>query len=80
MTRDTVFWLASTSKAFQATALMMLVDDGKVGIDDPVSKYIPSFARGSLKAITVRMLLNHTNGLTYFDPAHPEKLIADEPA
>ena len=43
MTRDTLFWLASTSKPFQAVAVMMLVDDGKIGLDDPVAKYLPHF-------------------------------------
>ena len=83
MQRDTLFWIASTSKAFQATALMMLVDDGKVRLDDPVSKYLPDFKpriavkdadgkdilREPAHAITVRMLLNHTSGLHYADPA-----------
>jgi len=83
MQRDTLFWIASTSKTFQATALMMLVDDGKVKLDDPVSKYLPDFKpriavkgadgketlREPARAITVRMLLNHTSGLHYADPA-----------
>ncbi len=83
MRRDTLFWIASTSKAFQAAAIMMLVDDGKVKLDDPVSKYLPDFkpriavkgagGKESLRepahAITVRMLLNHTSGLQYADPA-----------
>jgi CubicO group peptidase (beta-lactamase class C family) len=83
MQRDTLFWIASTSKTFQATALMMLVDDGKVKLDDPVSKYLPEFKpriavkdaagketlRGPAHVITVRMLLNHTSGLNYADPA-----------
>lgn len=73
MRRDTLFWLASTSKAFQSTALMMLVDDGKVALDDPVSKYLPAFDHAPFQSITIRMLLNHTNGLSYFDPAHPER-------
>ncbi len=60
---NTVFWLASTSKPFQATAVMMLVDEGKVKLDDPVSNYLPQFK--ALKPMTVRMLLNHTNGLRY---------------
>lgn len=63
---NTMFWIASTSKPFQATALMMLVDDGKVRLDDPVSKYLPQFKQ--LKPMTVRMLLNHTNGLSYSAP------------
>jgi CubicO group peptidase (beta-lactamase class C family) len=60
---NTVFWIASTSKPFQATAMMMLVDDGKVNLDDLVSNYLPQFK--ALKPMTVRMLLNHTNGLSY---------------
>jgi CubicO group peptidase (beta-lactamase class C family) len=78
MQRDTMFWMASTSKPFQATALMMLVDEGKVKLDDPVSKYLPKFKpRIAVKAadgteklfepqhpVTVRMLLNHTHGLS----------------
>jgi len=82
MQRDTLFWIASTSKTFQATALMMLVDDGKVKLDEPVSKYLPDFKphiavkgadgketlRKPAHAITVRMLLNHTSGLQYADP------------
>jgi CubicO group peptidase (beta-lactamase class C family) len=85
MTRDTVFWLASTSKPFQATALMMLVDDGKIGLDDPVTKYLPHFKprsatrpdgkkalREPAHPITVRMLLNHTHGLSpNYSPAAP---------
>jgi CubicO group peptidase (beta-lactamase class C family) len=80
MQRDTLFWIASTSKAFEATALMMLVDDGKVRLDDPVTKYLPDFRprikvmtegketlREPQHAITVRMLLNHTSGLSYWD-------------
>jgi CubicO group peptidase (beta-lactamase class C family) len=77
MRKDTMFWIASTSKPFQATALMMLVDDGKVKLDDPVSKYLPGFSprisekaadgtetlREPTQPVTLRMLLNHTHGL-----------------
>jgi CubicO group peptidase (beta-lactamase class C family) len=66
---NTVFWIASTSKPFQATAVMMLVDDGKVKLDDPVSNYLPQFK--ALKPMTVRMLLNHTNGLSYTAAGQP---------
>jgi CubicO group peptidase (beta-lactamase class C family) len=44
MRTDSVFWIASMSKPITATALMMLVDEGKVKLDDPVSKYLPEFA------------------------------------
>ena len=43
MRADTVFWIASISKPVTAAALMVLVDDGKVGLDDPVTKYLPEF-------------------------------------
>jgi len=44
MKADTEFWIASMTKAMTATAFMTLVDAGKIGLDDPVSKYIPEFA------------------------------------
>ena len=43
LTADTVFGLASLSKPVTAVAVLMLVDDGKIGLDDPVSKFIPEF-------------------------------------
>jgi CubicO group peptidase (beta-lactamase class C family) len=43
MPPDALFWIASTSKPMTATALMMLVDEGKVNLDDPVEKYLPEF-------------------------------------
>jgi CubicO group peptidase (beta-lactamase class C family) len=43
MQPDNVFWIASMSKAITASAVMMLVDEGKVGLDDPVEKYLPEF-------------------------------------
>ncbi|MDR0902384.1 MAG: beta-lactamase family protein, partial [Opitutaceae bacterium] len=44
MREDSIFWIASMSKPVAGTALMMLVDEGKISLDDPVSKYIPEFA------------------------------------
>lgn len=43
MPADAMFWIASTSKPMTATALMMLVDEGKVSLDDPVERYLPEF-------------------------------------
>jgi CubicO group peptidase (beta-lactamase class C family) len=43
MPTDALFWIASQSKPITATAFMMLVDEGKVKLDDPVSKYLPEF-------------------------------------
>jgi CubicO group peptidase (beta-lactamase class C family) len=61
-TPDTVFLLASMTKQFTATAVMMLVRDGKVALDDGIGKYVddpPPAWRG----ITIRHLLTHTAGL-----------------
>src|SRR5205085_5010598 len=43
MKTDAVFWIASQSKSITATAVMMLVDEGKLALDDPVEKYLPEF-------------------------------------
>ena len=43
MTTDALFWIASQSKPITATALMMLVDEGKLALDDPVEKHLPEF-------------------------------------
>jgi CubicO group peptidase (beta-lactamase class C family) len=72
LARDTVYWIASTTKPFIAAAVMMLVDEGKLRLDDPVAKYLPEFAPKALSVVTVRMLLNQTSGLSYYaDPAKP---------
>ncbi|HEX4144823.1 MAG TPA: serine hydrolase domain-containing protein [Pirellulales bacterium] len=72
MTPDTLFWIASQSKPITATALMILVDEGKVNIDDPVEKYLPEFKGQRLAGggepkhpITVRNVLSHTSGLPF---------------
>ena len=80
---DALFWIASMNKPITATALMMLVDEGKVKLDDPASKYLPEF-RGQLRIaekegdtvvlkkpthpVTVRNLLSHTSGLVGRSP------------
>ena len=43
MKTDSLFWIASVSKPITATAFMMLVDEGKINLDDPVQKYLPEF-------------------------------------
>lgn len=75
MTADTIFRIYSMSKAITSAAAMMLVDEGKLDLDDPISKYIPEFADAKIYAEagntkptrqpTVRDLLRHTAGLTY---------------
>ncbi len=62
---DTRFNIGSTSKMFAAVAILLLVDDGSVGLDEPVVKYIPEFRMKDprYKDITVRMLFNHSSGI-----------------
>ncbi|MCX5806421.1 MAG: serine hydrolase [Proteobacteria bacterium] len=62
---STLFNIGSISKVYVATAIMQLVDDGKVLLDKPVIYYLPEFkmADDRYKKITVRMLLNHVSGL-----------------
>jgi CubicO group peptidase (beta-lactamase class C family) len=59
---ETVFQTGSVGKQFTAMAVMMLVDEGKLGLDDPISKYFPD-APATWKGITVRHLLTHTSGI-----------------
>jgi CubicO group peptidase (beta-lactamase class C family) len=58
---ETVFQSGSVGKQFTATAVMMLVEEGKVGLDDPLTKYFPD-APASWNEVTVRELLSHTGG------------------
>ena len=83
MRPDALFWIASQSKPMTATALMMLVDEGKVNVEDPVEKYLPEF-KGQMVAverdadhvllrkpshpIKVREILSHTSGLPFKSP------------
>lgn len=70
-----LFRIYSMTKPITSAAVMMLVDDGKIGLDDPVAKYLPVFAnikvwsRGGpvppRRPMTVRDLLRHTAGFTY---------------
>ncbi|MGB9402247.1 MAG: serine hydrolase domain-containing protein, partial [Candidatus Acidiferrales bacterium] len=64
MTIDTVFDLASLTKAVAtAPAVMKLVEEGKLRLDDPVAHYLPAFSSNGKDQITVRMLLTHSGGL-----------------
>ena len=64
MTLDTVFDLASLTKVIATTtAVMQLVELGKVRMNDPVAKYLPEFAQNGKEDITVRQLLTHYSGL-----------------
>ena len=62
VTPDMIFRIASITKQFTAVAVLQLVQQGKVSLDDPITKYLPDFdTRG--KTITVENLLTHTSGL-----------------
>ncbi len=60
---ETLFQSGSVGKQFTATAVMMLVEDGKVRLDDSITKYFPD-APATWKPVTVRHLLSHTGGFT----------------
>lgn len=70
MSTDTMFAIASMTKPITATALMILVDEGKVDVNAPVANYLPEFegvevkGGGPPKEFLVRHLLTHTNGVT----------------
>ncbi|MFB3142168.1 MAG: serine hydrolase domain-containing protein [Acidobacteriota bacterium] len=64
MTLDTLFDVASLTKVIATTpSIMILVEEGKVSLTDPVSKYLPSFAQHGKGSITVVQLLTHYSGL-----------------
>jgi CubicO group peptidase (beta-lactamase class C family) len=66
---DTLFAIASNTKAFTAAALAILVDEGKIKWDDPVTKYLPSFQLYDsyvTREMTIRDLLSHRSGLATF--------------
>jgi CubicO group peptidase (beta-lactamase class C family) len=76
MQADALFWIASQSKGITAAAVMMLVDEGKLSLDDPVEKYLPEFkdqqvaaGKGApvsrIRSITIRDLLSHVSGLPF---------------
>lgn len=61
---ESIYDLASLTKVVgTTTALMILYDEGKVHLDDPVSKFVPEFAGGEKDLVTVRLLLEHRSGL-----------------
>ena len=79
MTTDAIFRIASQSKALTSVAIMMLVEEGKIALTDPVSRWLPSFAKTTVanradtgrtvtaakRQITIFDLLTHTAGISY---------------
>jgi serine beta-lactamase-like protein LACTB, mitochondrial len=64
-TGTTVFNIGSISKAMTAVAILQLVENGKVALDDPIDKYVLSFPKKS-KPITLRHILTHTSGIRHY--------------
>src|SRR5262245_46717506 len=80
MRPDTLFWIASMTKPITATSVMILQDEGKLSVDDPVVKYLPEFGKVALKdgsspatQITIRHLLTHTSGVDAPAPFQADK-------
>jgi CubicO group peptidase (beta-lactamase class C family) len=71
-TPETIYQSGSVGKQFAATAVMMLVEAGKVGLEDPLTKYFPD-APASWKQVTVRELLSHTAGFTDYPKDFDER-------
>jgi CubicO group peptidase (beta-lactamase class C family) len=80
MTADTIFRIASQTKAITSTAVLILVEEGKIGINEPAADFIPTFAKTTVavkdesggvkivpakRAITIHDLLTHTAGISY---------------
>lgn len=72
MTERSLLWLASLTKPYTAAAVLKLVEEGKVGLDDPVERYLPAYrglhirtdaGRVEHRPVTIRQLLTHTSGL-----------------
>lgn len=66
MQADTIFDMASISKLFTSIAVMQLVEQGQVDVDEPAASYLPEFGVNGKEAITVKQLLTHTSGLEPF--------------
>ena len=81
LTVDNRFYIASVSKMFTAVAALILVEDGIIKLDDPVTTYIPTFPYTDM---TVRHLIEHTSGLYPYNPlfkrywSDPSKIAANQ--
>ena len=91
MTVDSLFRIASQTKAITSVAVLMLVEEGKIGLTDPVSRFIPAYAKTTVavpkpgasfdivpasRAITITDLLTHTAGISYGVGGLAEQLYA----
>lgn len=89
MTPDSLFWIASQTKPMTGVAVMMLVEEGKIGLDDPIAKYLPEFSTQMVIAeksddrlvltkpsrpVTIRDCLNHMSGMPFKSAAEDPTL------
>ena len=88
MTPDALFRIASQTKAITSVAIMTLLEEGKIALTDPVSRFIPAYDKTTVavrtdtgvtivpakRAITIRDLLTHTAGISYGTDAQVAKL------
>jgi serine beta-lactamase-like protein LACTB len=65
----TVFNIGSVSKVNTAVAVMQLVEQGKVSLDDPIQKYVPTFPKKPEGEISIKHVLTHTSGIRHYRPA-----------
>lgn len=72
MQKDALFWIASMTKSVSTTAIMTLVDEGKLALDEPASKWLPELGKVKLtdgsppkRPITLRDLMSHTAGIAF---------------
>lgn len=73
MASDSIFWIASMTKPITAACIMMLQDEGKLALDDPIAKHLPAMSGlklsdGTPAVITIRQLLSHTSGMAELAP------------
>jgi len=93
MTQDTIFRIASQTKAITSTAVMALVEEGKIGLTEPVGHFIPTFTKTMVavkeegggirtvparRAITIQDLLTHTAGISYGTDVQVASLYAEK--
>jgi CubicO group peptidase (beta-lactamase class C family) len=83
VTPDTVFRIASMTKSFTALAILKLRDEGKLSLEDPVSKWIPEFARMELPTrdtapLRIRQLMSHSAGFPEDNPWGDQQLAASD--
>ena len=72
VTPDTSFRLASITKQFTATAVLMLVEDGALSLDDSIREYFPELP-GFADEVTIRHLLQHTSGIEDYEPIYGDQ-------